>query len=350
MEKPILSFFVGYTRDFINSDQGIFGAEIALKNLAEELSLKYNVYIFGPCIEENYVGGVNYKNSVELEDFARNYDIEVMIVHRYIYYFLEFEASIARKTYIWFHDIGAQHSWDFKKLPYGGRPLLKNNLQNIEKIIVLTKWHRNHVLAEYKLPEDKVEVIGNGVKEELMPGVKNKDSFIWFQSPDRGLMPLLKNFYKVREVLPTAVLDIYGDETWLLERGFDFKSMPNYIRHHGKVSNEELLENLKNSEYWIYTLQGHETYCMAALEAQLAGCVCIATNSTGLAETLGYGRRGILLDKEYNSDEYWNELIENLKELERRPELKEKYKEKAIDWAKKQTWKNKAKEWIELIR
>ena len=350
MKKPIISFFIGYTRDFINSDQGIFGAEIVLKNLAEELTKYYEVYIFGPCLEENQVNKVHYKNSFHLKEFSQRNTIDYMIVHRYIYYFLEFETNIAKKTYVWFHDIGAQHSWDFKALPEGGKPLLKNVLNKIEKIIVLTDWHKKQVLETYQFPKEKLTVIGNALKENIKPSEKTKDSFIWFQSPDRGLIPLLENFHKIKKILPDAKLDIYGDETWLLEQGINTQNLPNYIKHFGEVSNKEILTRLQKTEYWLYTLASHETYCLSALEAQAAGCMCIATNSTGLADTLGKGNRGILINKEYNSEEYWQELIKNLEELKNNPSLKKKYVGEAQNWAEKQTYKNKALEWKKILK
>ena len=43
----IICFNIGYTSDFNLSLNGVYGAEIALKNLAEEFSQTHDVYIFG---------------------------------------------------------------------------------------------------------------------------------------------------------------------------------------------------------------------------------------------------------------------------------------------------------------
>ena len=50
-KKPILCFFIGYTSDFNETANGIYGAELALKTLAELFTKTYNVFIFGACIK-----------------------------------------------------------------------------------------------------------------------------------------------------------------------------------------------------------------------------------------------------------------------------------------------------------
>jgi hypothetical protein len=46
--------------------------------------------------------------------------IDVMIISRYVYYFLENTIS-ARKTYIWLHDTLLQPYWNGIALPDGGK-------------------------------------------------------------------------------------------------------------------------------------------------------------------------------------------------------------------------------------
>jgi hypothetical protein len=61
--KPIICFSIGYTPDFNQNLNGVYGAEFALKNLAEEFSNTHKVCIFGCMLNETCVNNVFYYNS-----------------------------------------------------------------------------------------------------------------------------------------------------------------------------------------------------------------------------------------------------------------------------------------------
>lgn len=349
--KKILCFFAGYTLDFNKSDNEMYGSEIALKNIAERLTKKYEVYIFGDNLEKNKVNNVNYKNANELKEFSKKNNIEIMIIHRYLYYFLEFEFNIAKKTFLWIHDFGPHHAWQHKFLPNEGKSLLKNNLNHINKIIVLTKWHKKTIQKNYDLPEKKLEVIGNGIQKIPKKIKKKEDLFIWFQSPERGLIQTIQNFYRIKKIIPNAKLKIYGDKEYLIKNNISIDELQKQdIFHFGKLPHNDLQKHMVEAKYWIYTTNSHETYCMSALEAQAAELLCIATNSTGLADTLGNGKRGILLNQTVYSDKYWEELELKLNQLKNNEQLQKNILKEGLEFAKKQTWDNKVKEWINLFK
>ena len=114
MSKEILCFYMGYTPSFNGLNYGtrnVYGSEITTIKLAESLIDIYDVYIFILSLPENeeiIYNGVNYLNGHKLHNFK---NIDIMIVVRYINYFIYFK-NIAKKTFIWLHDVTVQPAYD----------------------------------------------------------------------------------------------------------------------------------------------------------------------------------------------------------------------------------------------
>ena len=133
--KPILCFYMGYTPAFNGANYGqqnIFGSEITSIKLAESLIDIYDVYMFVNGLnseDEILYKGVQYLHTHKLHHMK---NIDIMIVVRYINYFIYFK-NIARKTFIWLHDVTVQPAYDGKILHSNGDCILYN-LQKYEKI------------------------------------------------------------------------------------------------------------------------------------------------------------------------------------------------------------------------
>ena len=120
-----ICFSIGYSPDFNHNLDGVYGAEFALKNLAEEFSKNNNVYVFGDALQYCYVNNVYYFNSNYLNKFMSENIVDIMIVSRYIHHFLEFDNK-AKKTYIWLHDTIVHSAWKGIYMPQEGKFLLQN--------------------------------------------------------------------------------------------------------------------------------------------------------------------------------------------------------------------------------
>ena len=95
-----------------------------------------------------------------------------------------------------------------------------------------------------------------------------------------------------------------------------------------------------SAEYWLYLTDYEETYCITALEMQMAGVFPITTNVAALNETVN---SGVILNKENK----WNSFYKIIKNLNK--PLKEKAINQCKAFAKKQTWLIKSFNWKELI-
>ena len=104
MSKPILCFHIGYVPDINDSDNELCSSEISLINLADSLKDEYNIVIFGDLISnESIINGIAFLNSDKIEQFQEINQIDILILSRYIYSFLDVELN-AKKTFLWIHD------------------------------------------------------------------------------------------------------------------------------------------------------------------------------------------------------------------------------------------------------
>lgn len=58
-----------------------------------------------------------------------------------------------------------------------------------------------------------------------------------------------------------------------------------------KISDVEVANNLRESDFWVHPGQGIELFCLSAVEAQACGCTPIVVPNGGLQETVNYGYR-----------------------------------------------------------
>jgi len=348
---PIICFSIGYTPDFNKNLNGVYGAEFALKNLAEEFSKTHTVYVFGSSLNDTCDNNVSYFNSNYLNKFMSENIIDIMIVSRYIFHFLEFDNK-ALKTYIWLHDTIAHPAWNGIYMPQEGKFLLQNIIHKIDGIVVLTDWHRQFVIQHYNLDESKIYIIGNAIDttryNKQVERVKNR--FIYTSNPNRGLKQLVDNFSKIKEKLPDAELWIYRGEDDFQGEYKDFlqliKTIP-YIKFMGRFDNNELVEHQMKADFWYYPTNWAETYCISALESMASGCICITSDLAALKDTVG--DRGILLQNSIHSPEYFEEAENKIVEISNDDNVKENLRSKGIEWARNQSWKLRAKEWLQLF-
>lgn len=349
--KPKLCFFMGYGVLFNHEREtglvdGIYGSEIALYNLALELTKYYDVYITS---SNNYpdqkFGELQYLNKTHLTD--NTYHFNVMIVWRYMHFFVEYSVTVSDKTYLWFHDTYGLVWWNFKELPLRGIPLFNNVLPSIDKVVVLCEWHKENIMNLYSCDESKITIIGNGLTvPHVQPTAQQRvrHQFIWTSCPIRGLCKLVEFFPNIIEHFPHAKLHVY--------RQLDDVTQQNIVKcphviYHGFQNNEVIQTAMACSDFWLYPTDYDETYCISALEAQRAGCICIATARGALPETIE--DRGVLLKEAVYTDQYWQEALNAIIRLTADEAASEELRKKAMHWANDQSWAARADAWLKLF-
>lgn len=345
VNKKLICFYIGYTPDLITNM--LYGSELATVKLAEAFAKNnHKVYIFGKATtQETERNGVVYLNSNKMELFGKENSVDVLIISRYVNYFLEYSIN-PKKTFIWLHDICPIGYWESKtKLPEDGKFLINNMLKQIDGIIALCDWHKKFLMDKYNYPDEKILIIGNAIDAITQdPTIKKqKHRFIWTSCLQRNVERAIRCFHKIHAKLPDAELHIYRDPSNVSEETLSKMQGYDYIKFHGKVDNKEIIKAFQQSEVWFYPTNFCETYCISALEAQANSVFCIAMDLAALNTTVG--DRGILLNQSMTDDMIVDVVLAALADRKKMNE----YVTKAKEWADKQTWENRALEWQALF-
>lgn len=339
MTKPNVAFYLGYASLAAQN----YGSELALIKLVNHLKKWYNIFIitFTPPI---HIPGVRMITPGEYI----NMTFDCIVISRYINFYIHLPLR-APKVLIWLHDVTLQPFFNGVMLPANGRWLLESVI--CDGVVAQTQWHKAVFNEIYPSSADTgsipTRVIGNGIDVNrfaiTVPKVPYK--FIWTSSPKRGLTYLLEVFPKIKEKYPESHLCIFrGREEFTPEQFATMERLSDYVHYNGGVSNDVVAQEFLQSEVWLYPTDFSETYCISALEAQAAGCLCICSDKAALGEVVG--DRGILIHSEYGSEEYFQEMMEGLETLF---EKKAEYSQKAREWGLKQDWSNRAEMWKELL-
>lgn len=332
-----ICFYLGYA----NLSGLNYGSELAFLKLVNQMQKKAKIYLVS--LFPNQPSNLGFTVLTPQEYLIKTFD--VLIISRYINFFLYLPIR-APKVYIWLHDIGLQPYYNGQSLPAGGGHLLDNVIY--DGIVAQTDWHKNTFIQGYPGTDDRISVIGNGIDTEKFQNRKEKinGKFIYTSSPKRGLTYLLSVFEKIHHRWPFTKLYIYrGPEEFTQSQLETINKMKGYVFYQGLLSNDNLAEEFLTSHIWLYSTDFSETYCISALEAQMAGCICICSNLAALIETVG--DRGVLLQKPFGSFEFEQEIITAITKVFS-GELSH-LSEKAKVWGSQQDWSNRADQWFKLI-
>jgi hypothetical protein len=333
-----------------NTTSGIAGSEIAVMKIAEELvTFGYEVVVSGDVIHAGKIRGVEYCSLHNIHaDHFNTFDI--IVGTSYAHCSIEFEQYHKAKKIFWAHNTTA-HNW------HKGKDLGDDKVQKLlsreegyyDATVTLTFWHSRKWEDNYNWLKENQAKIGNGIDKTTFVGHPNKkiNSFIWSSAIDRGLIELLLNWHKIKEVLPDAVLNVYWPEYSSKFSQIDHinKNKSKYekmgVMFHGPVDQVVLHRAMLESDFWCYLTSYEETYCITALEMQYAKVLPIVTKVAALKETV---HSGIILE---DDETKWDILVKTLRELS--PSLKKFATDKAHDWAKRQTWNERAYVWKDLF-
>jgi FkbM family methyltransferase len=339
LTKPILGIYLGPS-----PLETYYGSELAVMNLVEQFKDDYHVLIFADNTtqinltqkEPIYLPSSILKNLLSKQ-------FHIMIVSRYINYFIEVDANkIAKKTFFWLHDINFHPYYNGTHLPNNATALVKNTEHLITGYICSSQWHKEYILEKYKLPQDKVHVIGLGIDTDMCLRLLNitekvKNRFIWVSDYNRNLEDFVKKFAIIKAYLVDAELHIYRDLPEELKKKWQYLD---YIKLKGHQDNKIILQAMASAEYFCLISDFEETFCLSALEAQAMKCICITTDLAALKSTIG--DRGLVVTK--------HTLLDELASLLEDDARKTNLQNKAHKWAMQQSWNKISKQWISLFK
>jgi tetratricopeptide (TPR) repeat protein len=148
------------------------------------------------------------------------------------------------------------------------------------------------------------------------PGTRPR-RLVYASTPFRGLDVLLDVFPRIRASCPDAELDVFSsmrvygvserDDRAQHEAIYQKASQPG-VHLVGSLPQLELAKRLADARVLAYPNHYAETFCIAAVEAQAAGCAVVTSALGALPETVG--NAGVCIGRFARSREFQREFVE----------------------------------------
>ena len=251
-----------------------------------------------------------------------------------------------REIIMWGHVLTTQLLNDFRFFLTDPRWLSK-----IKYIIAVSEWHKQQMMEELNLPEDKFFVIHNALDE--MPKDYNKFKnvekvkIIHTSSPQRGLDVLLNAIKYIDEDFE---LNIFNEVIPEIENEASIYHQLNKderVNFYGKTPKKIVKKFLNESHIYAYPTTYRETFCISLVEGLSSNCLSIFPDFGVMPEiSSGYGHMYPYIDNfEKHSYAFAQELKKGI-ELVKSGTLDLKDQSSFIN--EKYSWKHFEERWKEL--
>ena len=371
-----MRFYVGQGLEFWSPEtiakNGCGGSETAVAMMAQELA-KLNCDSIVYAMDNQVWNGVIYRN-------FRDYNPEAVQCHLFISSRVPelFQDNIlAKQKWLWAHDI---HFWD---------RLTPEIAERIDVIIALTHWHAEHLKRAYPFLKDcsiidlddhdktyddlwtpnifypdgtitnlpKLVILGDAIDVKRFRNIRERrilHRFVWCSSPDRGLEELLQMWGSIKKGLPDAELKIfygwdYFDKSLYIPVQREFKErikqliQQDGVEWCGRIGQVQIVRELMKADCMVYPPHAfRETYGIAFLEAQAAGCLVFYRQNGALGETVG--DRGVPIPIEAKQDEVVQIILEALSQREECGRIRWRAKRYGLQ----RTWAKQAEKLLNL--
>lgn len=341
---------------------GSGGAEHCVIEIASRFASDgYRVAVFGTPGEYE---GYDFDSGIEWwsnNDFGSGEKFSAVVSSRWPFIL---DADLNTKCrLLWMHDV---NSGPMAEVSHDG-----NRFQGkADGVICLTDWHKNYLTKLYRFSKDKVDVIGNGVDVNRFVDADLERSvngpLIYSSSPDRGIQTLLNYWPEIRKIKEDAELHVYYGWTAIdkmiaaghgalrvfkerVEAQLDILGREDGgIYWHNRIPRAELGEKMKEASFWAYPTNFCETFCISAIEMQLAGVLPVTSKLAALEEVVG--APNLLVNGWPNNDQYKRDWLSTFDKLIHTP-IEEVVEIRKIgkDHASKFTWDNAYEQWRKTV-
>lgn len=320
--------------------KGMGGSETALIEVARNLKelTGRNVKVFNMRSNDLVAkSGVEYISNAKLNEYLSKNLPRLHIAWRH-----NIRVTNA-PTYAWCHDLwmpGAEVK------------------QNFDKIMCLTQFHKDYVMAKQNIPAEKIWITRNGLnpdKFKFKGKEKNPNKLVWMSSPDRGLDQAMQVCDEVRKDYPDIELHVYYGLENLYKYGPAMSALADklkammaerpWVKYHGFTEQNKMYQDVSDAVIWIHPCNFIETSCITAMEMLTLGIFPVTRRLGGLKDTLREAElkgHAIMLQHPCETEDQKMAYVNATKEV-----LKGKYWEKITFDTEKHSWKAVAQEWVE---
>lgn len=188
--------------------------------------------------------------------------------------------------------------------------LANDGWKQFDHFVFVSHWQRELYAIAFQIPIEFTTVIQNAIETPTPRRPTEHDGirrFIYHTTPHRGLELLVPVFDHLSKEYPNIHLDVFSSFSiygWKerdkpYEQLFEAISNHPKMAYHGAVPNEQVLEALSHSEFFLYPCIWRETSCIAMIEAMAHGVVTIHPDYAALPET---GALGPTIQYDWHSD------------------------------------------------
>jgi len=287
----------------------IGGVEEHVRNISERLANRFDLTVFTtdpirklPRVEvvnnvkvrrfKSWAPGEAYYFSKELKQYLIRKSNEFDIIHAHNYH--AFPALYAAQAKIknkfiftpHFHGSGHDPLRSLLHIPY--KVFGRNIFTKADKVICVSNYEKSLIMKRFKLDEEKIVVIPNGVDLNEFRGLKKaKKNCKTILCVSR--LEKYKGIQYVIEVLPRlesdVVLEIVGKGPYKknLVKLAKKLNVSDRVKFFKDLPRNELLQKYADADVFVL-LSKHEAFGLSVAEALCAGTPCIIANTSALAE------------------------------------------------------------------
>jgi glycosyltransferase involved in cell wall biosynthesis/ubiquinone/menaquinone biosynthesis C-methylase UbiE len=273
------------------------GSETAVLSMARELAQRgHEVRVYCHCPRPGEYERVRYQDVSDFPRFVAGDECDVFICCRFFH--VLGRPLRAKLVWLWNHDVMVREA----------APELMSLLYKVDRLLVLSEFHKQQLLRHLPIPEDRFLVTRNGVDLDLIDraiaGVaRNPDRLIYTSRPERGLEVLLDLWPRLKQARPQLELALASyqhpaaDEQMRdFVRSLEAKAAEaGGVRFLGNLPKRDLYREIASSRLMVYPSIFPEVSCISALEAAACGTPIVASKYCALKETVADGETGLLI-------------------------------------------------------
>jgi len=234
--------------------------------------------------------------------------------------------------------------------------IIKRAVKKSKKIITISKHAKEDIKQQFKIKEDKIIVIYEGVSNILKQDIQyDKKSILRYNInnpfilyvgnayPHKNLEGLINVFEKIKQTNNSLLLVLVGKEDYFYKQIKEKAKKSKYskdIIFPGFVPDKDLINFFKLALVYVFP-SFYEGFGLPPLEAMQNGCPVVSSNKTCLPEILGNA-------VEYFNPENKNEMIEKINKLINNINLRKQLINNGYERVKKYDWNKCIKETLKI--
>lgn len=273
--------------------------------------------------------------------------------------------AYSKKAVVTIHDLAIYHNpdWFPKGQKFSTRVAVPQTIKKAKKIVAVSEYTKKDLIKYFKVAEDKVEVIYNGVepkkdidavRPEDPEKIKNKfdikQDFILFVGtiqPRKNIESLIMAFDSLRssDVFKNYQLVIAGGRGWNYQPVFKLVrdlALTKKVIFTDYVSKKDKWSLLNAASLFVFPSY-YEGFGLSILEAMQQGTPVITSKVTSMPEVAG--EAGLLVDPHKVED-----IAKSIKKVLSDKALHEKLVQLGYLQAKKFSWKKCAQQTLKLYQ